>query len=131
MNRILRLAVAARPGAPGLGSSLVGAPDLHRAAPLLYGVPGTAPAQMETEVARKIENSLATVQGIKHIYSTIQDGTATLTAAGGGRREGGAAPWQRRRLGGLAAGRAERERVVQPDTASARSSISRLCACTP
>ncbi len=31
-------------------------------------------------MARKIENSLATVQGLKHMYATIQDGTATLTA---------------------------------------------------
>ncbi len=40
---------------------------------------GAAPAQMETEVARKIENSVATLQGIKHIYTKIQDGTATVT----------------------------------------------------
>ena len=43
-------------------------------------LPGASPGQLETEVARKVENSLATVQGIKHIYSTIQDGTVTLTA---------------------------------------------------
>ena len=43
-------------------------------------LPGASPAQLETEVARKIENSLATVQGLKHIYATVQDGTATLTA---------------------------------------------------
>jgi multidrug efflux pump subunit AcrB len=43
-------------------------------------LPGAAPAQMETEVARKIENSLATVQGLKHIYTKVQDGTATITA---------------------------------------------------
>jgi len=42
-------------------------------------LPGAAPAQMETEVARKIENSVATVQGIKHIYTKVQDGTATVT----------------------------------------------------
>ncbi len=42
-------------------------------------LPGAAPAQLETEVARKIENSLATLQGIKHIYTKVQDGTATLT----------------------------------------------------
>ncbi|MGZ9073423.1 MAG: efflux RND transporter permease subunit, partial [Rhodoplanes sp.] len=42
-------------------------------------LPGAAPAQMETEVARKIENSIATVQGIKHIYTKVQDGTATIT----------------------------------------------------
>ena len=43
-------------------------------------LPGAAPAQMETEVARKIENSLATVQGLKHLYTKVQDGTATVTA---------------------------------------------------
>jgi len=41
-------------------------------------LPGASPAQMETEVARKIENSLATVQGLKHVYSTLLDGTAVL-----------------------------------------------------
>jgi len=43
-------------------------------------LPGAAPAQMETEVARKIENSIATLQGIKHIYTKVQDGTAVVTA---------------------------------------------------
>ncbi|HEY0956970.1 MAG TPA: efflux RND transporter permease subunit, partial [Roseateles sp.] len=42
-------------------------------------LPGTAPAQMETEVARKIENSVASAQGVKHIYTKVQDGTATVT----------------------------------------------------
>ena len=42
-------------------------------------LPGAAPAQMETEVARKIENSIATLQGVKHIYSHSQDGVATIT----------------------------------------------------
>jgi multidrug efflux pump subunit AcrB len=42
-------------------------------------LPGASPAQMETEVARKIENSISTVQGIKHIYTALQDGAATVT----------------------------------------------------
>ena len=42
-------------------------------------LPGAAPAQMETEVARKIENSVATLQGIKHLYSKVQDGAAIVT----------------------------------------------------
>jgi multidrug efflux pump subunit AcrB len=42
-------------------------------------LPGAAPSQMETEVARKIENSVATLQGVKHIYTRVQDGTATIT----------------------------------------------------
>ena len=42
-------------------------------------LPGAAPSQMETEVARKLENSIATLQGVKHIYTRVQDGTATVT----------------------------------------------------
>jgi len=42
-------------------------------------LPGAAPAQMETEVARKIENSIATLQGVKHIYTKVQDGTVLVT----------------------------------------------------
>ncbi|HEX3140705.1 MAG TPA: efflux RND transporter permease subunit, partial [Rhizobacter sp.] len=45
---------------------------------VVASLPGASPAQMETEVARKIENSLATLQGLKHVYTTLQDGTATL-----------------------------------------------------
>ncbi|TFW16295.1 efflux RND transporter permease subunit [Duganella callida] len=40
---------------------------------------GSAPAQLETEVARKIEDSVATLQGIKNIHTTVLDGVATLT----------------------------------------------------
>ncbi|HEY4714302.1 MAG TPA: efflux RND transporter permease subunit, partial [Aquirhabdus sp.] len=43
-------------------------------------LPGAAPAQLETEVARKIENSLATIQGLKHIYTKVQDGAVSVTA---------------------------------------------------
>jgi len=43
-------------------------------------LPGAAPAQMETEVARKLENSIATLEGLKHIYTKVQDGGVTLTA---------------------------------------------------
>jgi multidrug efflux pump subunit AcrB len=43
-------------------------------------LPGAAPSQMETEVARKIENSIATLQGLKHIYAQVQDGIAIVTA---------------------------------------------------
>jgi hydrophobe/amphiphile efflux-1 (HAE1) family protein len=42
-------------------------------------LPGAAPAQLETEVARKIENSIATLQQVKHIYTKVQDGTASIT----------------------------------------------------
>ena len=43
-------------------------------------LPGTAPAQMETEVARKIENAIASLQGLKHITTKVQDGSATISA---------------------------------------------------
>ena len=43
-------------------------------------LPGAAPAQLETDVARKLENSIATVQGLKHIYTKVTDGVVTLTA---------------------------------------------------
>ena len=43
-------------------------------------LPGAAPAQLETEVARKIENAMATVQGIKHITTRVQDGSVSVTA---------------------------------------------------
>ena len=40
---------------------------------------GAAPAQLETEVARKIEDSVATLQGVKNIYARVLDGVATIT----------------------------------------------------
>ncbi len=42
-------------------------------------LPGASPAQLETEVARKIENNLANLQGLKHIYTKIQDGVVSIT----------------------------------------------------
>ena len=41
-------------------------------------LPGASPAQLENDVVRKIEDSLATVQGVKHIQSTLTDGTADI-----------------------------------------------------
>jgi len=43
-------------------------------------LPGAAPAQMETDVARKLENAMATLQGLKHIYTKVQDGAVSITA---------------------------------------------------
>ena len=40
---------------------------------------GAAPAQLETEVARKIEDSVATLQGVKNIYTKVLDGSAQVT----------------------------------------------------
>ncbi|SCK52753.1 Multidrug efflux pump subunit AcrB [Variovorax sp. HW608] len=41
-------------------------------------LPGASPSQLENDVARKIENSIATVQGLKHIATKVQDGAVTL-----------------------------------------------------
>jgi len=43
-------------------------------------LPGAAPSQLETDVARKIENALVPLQGLKHITTKVQDGAVTLTA---------------------------------------------------
>ncbi|RZL90193.1 MAG: efflux RND transporter permease subunit, partial [Variovorax sp.] len=42
-------------------------------------MPGASPSQLETDVARKIENSIATVQGIKHITTKVMDGAVAIT----------------------------------------------------
>ena len=47
---------------------------------VMASLPGTAPAQMETEVARKLENAMATMKGLRHLHTTVQDGVATVSA---------------------------------------------------
>ena len=42
-------------------------------------LPGASPTQLETDVARKIENGLANLQGLKHISTKIQDGVVTMS----------------------------------------------------
>ena len=41
--------------------------------------PGAAPAQLETEVARKVENSLSTLAGLRHIRTAVTDGQVAIT----------------------------------------------------
>jgi len=41
---------------------------------------GAAPTQLETDVARKLENALAPLQGLKHITTKVQDGAVSITA---------------------------------------------------
>lgn len=41
--------------------------------------PGAPPSQMESEVTRKVEDAIATVMGIRHINSTINEGVSTTT----------------------------------------------------
>ena len=45
---------------------------------VVAALPGATPGQLENEVARKIENTLATVQGVKHISTTIVDGSVSI-----------------------------------------------------
>ena len=40
---------------------------------------GAAPAQLETEVGRKIEDAVATLQGVKNVYTKVLDGLVTVT----------------------------------------------------
>ncbi|QHE86020.1 efflux RND transporter permease subunit [Hydrogenophaga sp. BPS33] len=47
---------------------------------VVAALPGASPNQLENDVARIIENSLASLQGLKHIYTKVQDGTVSLTA---------------------------------------------------
>jgi multidrug efflux pump subunit AcrB len=43
-------------------------------------LPGASPSQLETDVARKLENALAPLQGLKHITTKVQDGAVNITA---------------------------------------------------
>ncbi|MCZ8253338.1 MAG: efflux RND transporter permease subunit [Hylemonella sp.] len=43
-------------------------------------LPGAAPAQLESDVARKLENAIAPLQGLKNLYTKVQDGGVILTA---------------------------------------------------
>jgi len=40
--------------------------------------PGAAPSQLETEVARKVEDSLATLGGLKHLRTSVTDGQVAI-----------------------------------------------------
>ena len=47
---------------------------------IVASLPGAAPNQLENDVARVIENSLASVQGLKNIFTKVQDGVVSITA---------------------------------------------------
>jgi len=42
-------------------------------------LPGASPSSLENDVARRLENAIASIQGLRHITSRIQDGALTLT----------------------------------------------------
>jgi multidrug efflux pump subunit AcrB len=39
-------------------------------------LPGASPSQLETEVARKVEDSVATIQGVKRVMTTVTEGSS-------------------------------------------------------
>ncbi|MDH0864697.1 efflux RND transporter permease subunit [Mitsuaria sp. GD03876] len=51
--------------------------DLPRVS-VTASLPGASPSQLETEVARKLEDALATVPGLKHQSTTLTDGSAEI-----------------------------------------------------
>jgi len=54
-------------------------PDIELPTVLIsLSIPGAAPAQLETEVARKVENSLTSLEGLRHIRTTITDGLVAI-----------------------------------------------------
>lgn len=73
--------------------TLVGAYSLHRLAiqdfpdmdlptiKIAASLEGAAPAQLETEVARKIEDKLASLTLLDHITTTITDGSVSISVS--------------------------------------------------
>lgn len=41
--------------------------------------PGAAPTEMEVQVTRVIEDSIAGLSGVRHIYSNVSDGVSSTT----------------------------------------------------
>ena len=56
-------------------------PDMDLPVVIVTAVlPGASPSQLESDVARKIEDAVAKLQGLKHITTTLTDGAATVAA---------------------------------------------------
>ena len=63
-----------------LGMKVQNYPDIGLPTVILStSLPGASPTALETDVARKIENSIASLQGLRHITTKIQDGALTMT----------------------------------------------------
>src|SRR5215470_19022871 len=53
-------------------------PDIEFPAVIVtVSYPGVAPTQMESEVTRKVEDSIATISGIEQLTSTVDEGVST------------------------------------------------------
>ncbi|PWB82642.1 MAG: RND transporter [Methylocystaceae bacterium] len=56
-----------------------GLPDIELpAVTVSLTLPGAAPSQLEMEVARKVENSVAAISSVKHMNTSITDGLVTI-----------------------------------------------------
>ncbi|MDO5769929.1 MAG: efflux RND transporter permease subunit [Psychrobacter sp.] len=54
-------------------------PDIDLPAVVVtVALPGAAPSQLENDVAKKIENKIASIEGVKHMRTTLQTGAATI-----------------------------------------------------
>lgn len=42
-------------------------------------LPGAAPSQLEAEVTRKVEDAVATLNGVKRVMSSVNEGVSTTT----------------------------------------------------
>ncbi len=92
---------------------------------VVASLPGAAPSQMETEVARKIENSVATLQGVKNIYTKVQDGTASVTTSSSGWRS------QPRKRSTICATRLRASARTCLETCATRPSPRSICPARP
>src|ERR1035437_2317790 len=68
----------------GLGSykamKVQGFPDIELpVVTVTANLEGAAPAQVETEIARKIENAVAGLGQVQHVYANITDGSSLIS----------------------------------------------------
>ncbi|WP_019672076.1 efflux RND transporter permease subunit [Psychrobacter lutiphocae] len=56
-------------------------PDIDLPAVVVtVALPGAAPNQLENDIAKKVENKISSIEGIKHIRTTLQTGVATISS---------------------------------------------------
>ncbi len=75
----IMLGVAGLVSFAGLGIQSLPDMDLP-AITVSTSLPGATPSQLETDVVRPLEDSIAGVAAVQHVRSIINDGTATITA---------------------------------------------------
>jgi hydrophobe/amphiphile efflux-1 (HAE1) family protein len=72
----IALTIAGLVSFPKLG--VLDLPDIEFPAIIVtVGYPGAAPSQMESEITRRVEDSVATIAGIEELRSTVNEGNST------------------------------------------------------